>query len=51
MYEEIWTSKSNIVKQLKFDDLKLYVESKGGRLITTEDEFNKMSAPPTHRIV
>ncbi len=51
IYNEIWASRSNIVNQLKYNDLALYIESKGGRLITTEEEFNKMSAPPTHRIV
>jgi hypothetical protein len=51
MYNEIWESRSNIVNQLKHNDLALYIESKGGRLITTEEEFNKKSAPPTHRIV
>ena len=51
MYEEIWTSRSNVFKRLKFNELKHFVEGKGGRLITTEEEFNKMKEAPTLRMV
>ncbi len=47
--EEIYSTIWSKIKPYDYKDIEEFVKSKGGKLITTEKEWNKMDGPPSKR--
>lgn len=51
IYYKIWGSNTGTEKKIKYEDVKQFVETKGGSLITKKFEFENMKVKPSDRFV